>query len=75
MSERTKAIISASVILLVNIAAIFGVSLDYDVWFSGLCAIVMLAADIYAIWKNHNFTSEAAEAQAYLDKLKAEERG
>lgn len=72
MDERTKAIISAIVILIVNIAAMFGVSLDANVWFSGLCAIVMLATNIYAIWKNHNFTSEAAEAQAYLDNLKAE---
>ena len=71
MDERTKAIISAIVILAVNIAAMFGVSLDANVWFSGLCAIVMLVTNIYAIWKNHNFTPEAQEAQRVLDDLKA----
>lgn len=71
MDERTKAIISAIVILAVNIAAMFGVSLDANVWFSGLCAIVMLVTNIYAIWKNHNFTPEAQEAQRVLDELKA----
>lgn len=72
MDERTKAIISAIVILAVNIAAMFGVSLDANVWFSGLCAIVMLVTNIYAIWKNHSFTPEAIKAQAYLEQLKAE---
>lgn len=75
MDERTKAIISAIVILAVNIAAMFGVSLDANVWFSGLCAIVMLVTNIYAIWKNHNFTPEAAQAQAYLNELKAADKG
>lgn len=72
MDERTKAIISAIVILAVNIAAMFGVSLDANVWFSGLCAIVMLVTNIYAIWKNHSFTPEAIKAQKYLEQLKAE---
>lgn len=75
MDERTKAIISAIVILAVNIAAMFGVSLDANVWFSGLCAIVMLVTNIYAIWKNHNFTPEAQEAQRVLDELKAAKKG
>ena len=71
MDERTKAIISAIVILAVNIAAMFGVTLDAGIWFNGLCAIVMLVTNIYAIWKNHNFTPQAAQAQAYLNDLKA----
>ena len=72
MDERTKAIISAIVILIVNIAAMFGVSLDANIWFSGLCAIVLLATNIYAIWKNHPITPEAVQAQKYLDQLKAD---
>lgn len=72
MDERTKAIISAIVILIVNVAAMFGISLDMNIWVDGLCAIVALAADARGVWKNHNFTSEAAAAQAYLDNLKAE---
>lgn len=71
MDEKTKATISAIVVLIVNGAAMYGVSLDSQMWMDGLCAIVMLASSIWAIWKNHNFTPEAAEAQIVLDNLKA----
>lgn len=74
MNERTKAIISAVVVLIANIAALWGVSIDQGVWINGLCAIVMLVSSIWAIWKNHNFTPEAAEAQALLDGLKYEKK-
>lgn len=71
MNERTKAIISAIVVLVANIAALWGVSIDQGVWVNGVCAIVMLVSSIWAIWKNHNFTKEAAQAQKVLDDLKA----
>jgi uncharacterized membrane protein len=71
MNEKTKAIVSAIVVLIANLAALWGVSIDQNVWIDGLCAIVMLASSIWAIWKNHNFTPEAAEAQKVLDGLKA----
>lgn len=74
MDERTKAIISAIVVLVANIAALWGVSIDQGVWVNGLCAIVMLVSSIWAIWKNHNFTKEAAQAQKVLDELKAERK-
>lgn len=74
MDERTKAIISAIVVLVANIAALWGVSIDQGVWINGLCAIVMLVSSIWAIWKNHNITDEAIEAQRYLDELKAEKK-
>lgn len=71
MDERTKAIISAIVVLIANLAALWGVSIDQGVWVNGLCAIVMLVSSIWAIWKNHNFTSEAAQAQEVLNNLKS----
>ena len=74
MDERTKAIISAIVVLAANIAALWGVSIDQGVWVNGLCAIVMLVSSIWAIWKNHNITDEAIEAQRYLDELKRKEK-
>lgn len=74
MDERTKAIVSAIVVLVANIAALWGVSIDQGVWINGLCAIVMLVSSIWAIWKNHNFTAEAAEAQVVLNDLKAEKK-
>jgi len=74
MDERTKAIISAIAVLIVNFAALWGVSLDYETWVNGLCAIAMLAASAWAIWKNHNFTPEAAQAQLVLNGLKNERK-
>ena len=74
MDERTKAIISAIAVLIVNFAALWGVSLDYETWVNGLCAIAMLAASVWAIWKNHNFTVEAAQAQLVLNGLKNERK-
>ena len=72
MDERTKAIISAAVVLIANLLALWEVSIDQAVWVNGLCAIVTLAASIWAIWKNHSFTPEAIKAQKYLEQLKAE---
>lgn len=74
MSEKIKAIISAAVVLVANVAALWGVSIDTNVWINGLCAIAMLVATIWGIWHNHNFTPEAAQAQELLDKLKAERK-
>lgn len=70
--ERIKAIVSAVVVLVVNVAALLGYNLDADVTHQVLLVIVMLAATGWAIWKNHNFTDAAAEAQRYLDELKGE---
>lgn len=70
MDERVKAILSASIILIVNIAALCNISVDQNsitnVMFGGADLIVT----IWAIWKNHNFTKEAAHAQQFLNDLK-----
>ena len=70
MDERTKAIISATVILVVNVAALFGVNISQDTLMSVAFGIAAIAADLYGSWKNHNFTTEAAQAQALLNELK-----
>ena len=70
--ERIKAIISALVIVAVNVAAIVGVDIgEGDAITNALLVIVDMLAVLYGIWKNHNFTPEAAQAQEYLDGLKA----
>ncbi len=73
MDERTKAIISATVILVVEGAALFGVSIDQSRLGTVLMAAASLAATFYGIYKNHNFSPEAAKAQEYLDMLKGKE--
>lgn len=70
--ERIKAIISALVIVAVNVAAIVGVDIgEGDAITNALLVIVDMLAVLWGIWKNHNFTDEAAMAQDYLDDLKA----
>lgn len=73
MSERAKAIVSAIVVLAVNVAAMLGYDLDPDITQQVILIFVMLAATGWALWKNHNFTDAAAEAQRYLDELKSGE--
>lgn len=70
MDERTNAVVSAAIVLAVNVAMLFGVSLDMGTTQNVVFGIITIAATIYAAWKNHNFTEEAAEAQKYLNDLK-----
>ena len=74
MNERIKAIVSAVVVLAVNICAVLGYDLDPDIRQQVILLFVMIAATCWAIWKNHNFTDAAAEAQKYLDELKRGEK-
>ena len=69
-NEQVKAIVSAIVVIMVQCAAMFGISLDGDAVQTVVSAVVLLATTVYAIWKNHNFTTEACEAQKVLDELK-----
>lgn len=70
MDERTKAVISSAIALIVNIAALFGASLDLGVIQNAVLTIVTAVTTLYVAWKNHNFTPEAQQAQRYLDELK-----
>jgi hypothetical protein len=73
MDEKTKAVVSAAILLVVNIAALFGASLDLGMVQNVVFGLITIISTLYAVWKNHNFTPEAAEAQAYLDDLKRKE--
>lgn len=74
MDERIKAIISAVAVLAVNIAALFGISLDQGVVVNGLLAIAMLVSSIWGIWHNHNFTFAAQQGQLVTNRIKNEQR-
>lgn len=74
-SEKTKAAISAIVIMVVNLVVyFFGVTLDANMIADGVMAVILIAATGYAIWKNHNFTEAAALGQQVLDTVKASEK-
>ena len=70
MDEKTKAVVSAAILLAVNVAALFGASLDLGMVQNVAFGLITIVTTLYGVWKNHNFTSEAVEAQAYLDDLK-----
>lgn len=71
MSETTKAIVSAVCVLVVEVAGICGVALDGDTVTQVVSAVAVIAVTVYSIWKNHNFTAAATQAQGLLDALKA----
>lgn len=70
MDERTKALASAIAIIAVEVCALFGQTIDADAALHVAMAVMSVAATIYGIWKNHNFTPEAQRAQELLDELK-----
>lgn len=71
MDERIKAIISAAVVIIINVAALCGFDVgDGATLQNALLAIAALASWLWAIWKNHNFTDAAAEGQRVVDAIK-----
>lgn len=72
MTEKTKAIIGAVVVLVVQCAALAGYQLDADAVTEIVSAVVVLAVTVAAIWKNFNFTAAAAKGQAVTNALKAQ---
>ena len=68
--ETVKATVSAAVVIIVNVAALWGISIDADVWTNGICAVIALAANVWAIWHNHNFTAAAQKGQEVTDSIK-----
>ena len=75
LTERQKAIVSAIVLLSVNLASLFGMTLDGEKVLQIVCAIATVAATLWACYKNHNVSPEAAKAQEYLNELKAKRKG
>ncbi len=70
LDERTKAIINSITVLAVIIAGMFGIKIDEGQLVTVLSAAAVLVAALYGLWKNMNFTAEAAKAQELLDTLK-----
>lgn len=71
--ETIKAVMSASVVLIVAGASLFGFDLDAGMVQNALSIVAFFVAFAWAIWKNHNFTKAAQEAQKVLDATKAGE--
>lgn len=74
---ETKTIVSVIVQLIVAINEVlmaFGVTqfenVTTDTVYAIVSTVVMLVAWGYGIWKNHNFTPAACEAQGILDQMK-----
>lgn len=72
-TETIKACVSALGVLIVATAGALGFDIDEGVVQNGLSAITFFAALLWGIWKNHNFTKAAQEAQKVCDALKAGE--
>ncbi len=73
MDEKTRSIVSAVVLLVISTAGLFGLKLENGLVTDIVSAIAVLASAIYGIWKNHNFTAEAVQAQQFLNDLKGKE--
>jgi len=68
--NREQSIISAIVLLIVQGAALYGVSLDADVVTTVVSVMAAFAVLIWGIWNNHNFTRAAQAAQQFLNAVK-----
>lgn len=71
--NRTKSVVSAVVVIVVYVASLFGVSLDAGLVTTTVSVAAALAALAWGVWKNHNFTDAANQAQKVLDDLKSKE--
>ena len=70
MTSRIQSIISAIAVIIVEFAAVIGLSLDTDMIVDIISAVVFVIGLLYSLWKNHNITSAAIEAQRLLNSLK-----
>ena len=69
-TENMKPIVSAVIIIAVNVAAMLGFDIDGEALTNVVCAAVMLIATGYGVWKNHNFTDAARQGQELTDAIK-----
>lgn len=72
--ERAKAIITIIVTAIVNIINLYGYAVDAGAVVNAIGTLVSFACIMWSWWKNQNITSEAIQAQAVLDHLKAERK-
>lgn len=73
-AERAKAIITIIVTAIVNIINLYGYAVDAGAVVNAIGTLVSFACIMWSWWKNQNITSEAIQAQAVLDHLKAERK-
>lgn len=71
--ETIKAVVSALAVLIVAGAGMLGFDLDAGMVQNALSIVAFMAALAWGIWKNHNFTKAAQEAQKVLNATKAGE--
>jgi uncharacterized membrane protein len=71
MNETVKAVISAIVVFACAIGGALGFDLASDTVLQVVSAVVFLAALVWGVWKNHNFTQAAQEGQQLVDEIKA----
>lgn len=71
--ETIKAVVSAAIVVLVDVLAAVGISADPSTVADAAYLVLLVAATIYGCWRNHNFTEAAQKAQAWLDELKGED--
>lgn len=74
-TEQQKAFVTAAVTVIIQIAAIFGLTLDEATLSTIIGAVITLVTTAYAIWHNYNFTEAAGEGQKVTDMKKAEANG
>ena len=74
MSERTKAIITIVITAVLNIANLYGFAVDAGAVVNAVLTVLSFICIAWSWWKNQNITSEAQQAQAVLDRLKAEKK-
>lgn len=68
--ERLKAIITIIVTAIVNIANIYGYSIDAAPLINATLSVLSAITIAYSWWKNQNITTAAQSAQKYLCELK-----
>lgn len=69
-TQSMKATISAAAVVIVAFLGAFGIEAEAEPIANVLHAAAFLIAVGWGIWKNHNFTDAAQEAQEYLTCLK-----
>lgn len=75
MSQTLKAIVRLVIEVIVAVAPIVGISVSFDVesLYTVVAALITAVVTIYASWKNHNFTSLAANLQQIKDACAKED--
>lgn len=73
-AQTIKAVVSAIVVIAVSVFSAFGIDIDGDMLTNIICAVILVGATIYGVWKNHNFTQAAQEGQKLIDEIKANKK-